>query len=75
MDQLQNEFDVGLKGSLICTKVFGKIMAKKKIGSIVNVSSDLGIIAPNQSIYNKSNQFLKMLNLFLIQLLNLVLLV
>lgn len=54
LDQLQYEFDVGLKGSLICTKVFGKIMARKKVGSIVNISSDLGIIAPNQSIYNKS---------------------
>ena len=30
-------------------------MANKKSGVILNISSDLGIIAPNQDIYKKSN--------------------
>ncbi len=30
-------------------------MAQKKNGIILNISSDLGIIAPNQSIYKKAN--------------------
>lgn len=45
------ELDVGLKGSLICTMVFGASMAKNKYGSIVNISSDLGLIAPDQRLY------------------------
>jgi len=46
---------VSLKGSYLCTKVFGSYMSKFKRGSIINISSDLGIIAPDQRIYKKSN--------------------
>ena len=45
---------VSLKGSYLCTKVFGTYMSKFKKGTIVNISSDLGIIAPDQRIYKKS---------------------
>ena len=45
---------VSLKGSYLCTKVFGSYMSKFKRGSIINVSSDLGIIAPDQRVYKKS---------------------
>ena len=45
---------VSLKGSYLCTKIFGSYMAKFKKGVILNVSSDLGIIAPDQRIYGKS---------------------
>ncbi len=45
---------VSLKGSYLCTKVFGSYMSKFKKGSIINVSSDLGIIAPDQRIYGNS---------------------
>ena len=52
MDYFQSELDVGLKGALICTKIFGQYFSTVKKGNIVNISSDLGLIAPNQSIYN-----------------------
>jgi len=45
---------VSLKGSYLCSKIFGSYMAKFKKGVILNVSSDLGIIAPDQRIYGKS---------------------
>jgi len=45
------ELDVGLKGSLICSMIFGSEMAKNNYGSIVNISSDLGLIAPDQRLY------------------------
>lgn len=48
--------DVGLKGSFFCSRVFGEIMNKQKTGGvIINISSDLGLIAPNQNIYKKNN--------------------
>ena len=52
--KLKNEFEVGLFGSLNCTIEFGKYFASRKNGNIINISSDLGVIAPNQTIYNNS---------------------
>jgi len=48
------EIEVGLTGALICIKYFGNYMSKQKNGgAILNISSDLGIVAPDQSIYKK----------------------
>lgn len=44
---------VGLTGALFCSQVFGGQMAKQKSGVILNISSDLGVIAPDQRIYRK----------------------
>ncbi len=46
------DLSVGLKGSLICTKIFGLIMAKQKKGVILNIASDLALISPDNRIYN-----------------------
>jgi len=43
---------VGLTGAFICTKYFGAAIARQG-GSIVNISSDLGIIGPDQRLYEK----------------------
>ena len=53
-DLWDKDISVSLKGSYLCTKIFGSYMSKFKKGSIINVSSDLGIIAPDQRIYKKS---------------------
>ena len=45
-------YSVGITGAFICVKHYGsKIALNSKGGSIVNISSDLGIIAPDQRIY------------------------
>ena len=50
------EISVGLTGAFICSKVFGNHMAKsKKGGCILNIASDLSVIAPDQRIYKKEN--------------------
>jgi NAD(P)-dependent dehydrogenase (short-subunit alcohol dehydrogenase family) len=46
------EFQVGLWGSFLCSRIFGAAMIEAGIsGSIVNISSDHGLIAPNQNLY------------------------
>lgn len=44
---------VGLTGAFLCAKVFGMVMEQSKSGVLLNISSDLGIIAPDQRIYRK----------------------
>jgi NAD(P)-dependent dehydrogenase (short-subunit alcohol dehydrogenase family) len=42
---------VNIKGVFLCCQVFGSEMAKLNRGSIINVSSIYGMVAPDQSLY------------------------
>lgn len=46
------ELDIGLKGAFICSQIFGSEMAKKRNGVILNIASDLSVIAPDQRLYS-----------------------
>lgn len=53
--ELWNEdISVGLTGAFLCSKIVGAYMASQNNGVILNIASDLGIIAPDQRIYHKS---------------------
>ncbi|MCK5617371.1 SDR family oxidoreductase [Candidatus Pacearchaeota archaeon] len=53
LDQWDADVKVGLTGSFLCCQVIGAEMARRGRGVILNISSDLGIIAPDQRIYRK----------------------
>tara|TARA_Y100000996_G_scaffold412720_1_gene399455 strand:- start:250 stop:1029 length:780 start_codon:yes stop_codon:yes gene_type:complete len=54
--QWNKEINIGLTGSLIVTQEVVKKMIKQKSGNIINISSDLGVIAPNQFLYGKNQK-------------------
>lgn len=50
-EQWDADLAVGLTGTFLCSKIFGREMARRGHGIILNISSDLGVIAPDQRLY------------------------
>jgi NAD(P)-dependent dehydrogenase (short-subunit alcohol dehydrogenase family) len=53
LNQWNLEISVGLSGAMLCSKIFGVEMAKNAKGVILNIASDLGVIAPDQRLYRQ----------------------
>ena len=51
LDDWNYQISVGLTGAFICSKYFGSKMAINKSGVILNISSDLSVISPDQRLY------------------------
>ena len=54
LDMWNKDLSVGLTGTFICSKYFGyEISNNPNGGCIINISSDLGLISPDQRLYRK----------------------
>jgi NAD(P)-dependent dehydrogenase (short-subunit alcohol dehydrogenase family) len=51
LDIWKKSLDVNLTGVFLCSQIFGKQMLKQGSGSIINIASTYGIVAPDQSLY------------------------
>jgi NAD(P)-dependent dehydrogenase (short-subunit alcohol dehydrogenase family) len=51
LEAWQRDLAVGLTGAFVCSQVIGSRLAEQGHGSIVNISSELGLIGPDQRIY------------------------
>jgi NAD(P)-dependent dehydrogenase (short-subunit alcohol dehydrogenase family) len=49
----KRSLDVNVTGTFLCSQAFGTVMAARGGGSIINVASTYGIVAPDQSLYTR----------------------
>ena len=53
VERFRRQLDVNVTGVFLCCQRFGALMAERGSGSIVNVASTYGLVAPDQSLYRR----------------------
>jgi NAD(P)-dependent dehydrogenase (short-subunit alcohol dehydrogenase family) len=55
VERFRRQLDVNVTGVFLCCQRLGGVMAERGSGSIVNVASTYGIVAPNQDLYRRED--------------------
>jgi len=56
LEQWKKEISTTLDGTFLCSQVFCKKFSEDGFGIVINIASDLGIIAPDQRIYKEDRK-------------------
>lgn len=54
LEMWNKSWQVNVSGVFLCSQIFGADMANRGYGSIINIASTYGIVAPDQSIYKNA---------------------
>ena len=52
----KQSLDVNLTGTFLCCQAVGKVMVEKAAGTIVNIASTYGVVAPDQRLYQRDEE-------------------
>ncbi len=55
LETWKRSLEINVTGVFLCCQVFGSHMAEKGSGSIINIASTYGMVAPDQSLYIRSD--------------------
>jgi NAD(P)-dependent dehydrogenase (short-subunit alcohol dehydrogenase family) len=55
LESWQASIDVNVTGTFLCCQIIGAEMARRGRGSIINIASIYGIVAPDQSLYRAAD--------------------
>jgi len=55
LEMWNKSWNVNVRGVFLCSQIFGSVMAQQKYGSIINIASTYGIVAPDQTIYRNED--------------------
>lgn len=55
VERFRRMLDVNVIGTFLCSQRIGRKMAARKSGSIINIASTYGVVAPQQALYRRAD--------------------